>query len=146
MKKIICLFALVMLISGCTTADLNMILHGDERGYVVKYGASCESCNRNFTLEDINSSEMVTCPYCGKEQNIQLAINRYKYDKQQQNERERAKILENYQKSMDESNKEYKEKMRISQENISKIFDHKRSTTNCRSNGFGGIVCDTVEN
>ena len=144
MKKIICLFALVMLLSGCASF-MEGWNNGVSNSQVGKAWVSCESCNRNFTVEYPNSSQIVTCPYCGREQDVQYAINRYNYDKQQQDKRKQAKILEDYQKSMDES---YKEKMRINkeyQENVKNIFNHKRSTTNCRSNGFGGIVCDTTE-
>jgi hypothetical protein len=79
----------LLLLSGCTTADWNRAMYGNERDQVAQYGATCEFCNRNFTVDQSYSSQTVICPYCGKEQNLQYALNRYTYDLQQAQEQQR---------------------------------------------------------
>ena len=91
MKKLICLFVLVMLLSGCATVSYDGAQHQ-------VYSGLCEQCVRQltFTMEQWNNSSQIICPYCGRTQDLKMAYNRYVYlQQQQEQERQRQQALSN---------------------------------------------------
>lgn len=57
-----------------------------------QYGGSCKNCKRVFWFSSYhwNTNENVSCPYCGRTQNLNMAHNRYTYDTQQQKAQQEA--------------------------------------------------------
>lgn len=91
MVPIIYLFLAITLLSGCTAADWDALMFGNLYGQQNYYqqqqiGGVCEFCRGVFVMtpETVSSYQNVQCPFCQHEQNIQLAINRYSYAAQQQ--------------------------------------------------------------
>ncbi len=72
-------------ISADTYKELLNGINQNEAQHTI-FGALCEQCERYFTFNSAqwNSSSKITCPYCGRTQDIKMAANRYTYLRQQQ--------------------------------------------------------------
>ena len=80
MKKILILFFLVFLLSGCATEAY--YLNPQSAGYNQQvWNCVCEKCNRVFTISSsqYDSGAYVSCCYCGDVQDPRLARNRGRY-------------------------------------------------------------------
>lgn len=99
MKKLINLFVMVMVVSGCATLDPSYYSNVNSPGYVEKvFSGVCEKCNRvfSFSRQQFDTIENVQCCYCGHVQNLEMASNRYEYlQQQQEKEKQRQQALSN---------------------------------------------------
>lgn len=115
---------LVMLLSGCATVSY------DEAQHQV-YGGLCEQCERQFTFttEQWNNFSQITCPFCGRTQDLKMAYNRYVYLQQQQeqeNQKQRdlasqraaSNFFQTYQRNLEQSNQNKQQIIRDYQNNI----------------------------
>lgn len=81
MKSTILFITLGLILAGCATTDYYT------NGYSqTVYGGLCENCNRAFglTSEIVNTCSTAICPFCGREQDLKMSMNRYNYAVQQQ--------------------------------------------------------------
>lgn len=85
-SKYVLLFLLIIFLSGCATTEY--YTNPQSAGYTQQgLGGLCEACNREFLFSgyQLNNQVNITCPYCGRTQNLQMAANRWTYAVQQQN-------------------------------------------------------------
>lgn len=62
------------------------------------FSALCEQCERVFNFNKLqwDSNTQITCPYCGRTQDLKMAYNRYVYlQQQQEQERQKQQALSN---------------------------------------------------
>ncbi len=133
MKKIIFLLVCLML-AGCATTEYYTNPNSQDY-YQQRLGGLCEKCNRVFTFSgyQLNNQENITCPYCGQEQSLQMASNRYTYGMQQQQRQEQASfatgLAQTLKQSMDKSDKRRYESDRAMQQQVLEHFKPKQKKT-----------------
>lgn len=105
MKPIFILICLMVLLSGCATTEY--FTNPNSAGYnEAGLGGLCQNCNRqfNFSGNQLDNCENITCCYCGFVQNTRMAANRYSYEAQQQQARNTQQAVANFNQSMKEIN------------------------------------------
>ncbi|MFH0763484.1 MAG: hypothetical protein V1927_00575 [Candidatus Omnitrophota bacterium] len=75
-------------LAGCATSS-GYYTDPNSKGYKEPhYEGSCLKCNRVFRFSravyDASSTRFGACPFCGMEQNLEMANQRYLYDQQNQ--------------------------------------------------------------
>jgi len=110
MKKISVFLLTCMILSGCVTTG-HYTNPNNQSYYQQGLGGLCEKCNRVFAFSgsQLNNQENITCSYCGREQNLRMASNRYAYAVQQRQKKQQASfatgLVETLKQSMDKSEK-----------------------------------------
>ena len=106
MKKISMFLLICTILSGCATTGY--YANPNSQRYCQQgLGGLCEKCNRVFAFSrsQLNNQENITCSYCGQEQNLRMASNRYAYAVQQQQKKQQASFatgfVETLRQSMD---------------------------------------------
>ena len=86
MKKLFILLLLSLLLSGC--ASEQYYIKPESKGYTVEhFGALCSNCNRAFKFSKAEFDDCrgkAKCPYCGAENDLIQANNRFNYEQQAQ--------------------------------------------------------------
>ncbi len=103
MKKTICLFFMVMLVSGCAAFNSNYYTNPNSPGYTQSaFSGLCENCNRifSFSKQQYDTLGDIQCPFCGHTQNLKMAYNRYTYLKQQQDTQANQQMWSNISQKM----------------------------------------------
>jgi len=110
MKKLICLFALIMLLSGCATSDPTYYTRLDSPGYNEKVlKGLCEKCKKDVYVshkEYDQDTKMKYC-YCGHIQSAKSAYNLAQQQERLNNLTPREKLKINYDSGQIDSNTYY---------------------------------------
>lgn len=90
MNKLFITILCFIFLAGCT-ASSKYYTDPDSKGYKEPhYEGSCLKCNRVFRFSravyDASPTRFGTCPFCGTEQSLEMANQRYIYDQQNQPE------------------------------------------------------------
>lgn len=122
--RIIALVITLVCFMGCTTTQWNQLVWGNPKGAWWKnppepqktstqHGALCAVCLRGFVVpnEVLKNSKEVVCPYCGAKQDAQMAINRYTYESQVQQQKTQQQQMQAFQDRQKEINDEYQRKI-----------------------------------
>lgn len=86
MKTLVIVILFALCLSGCAASSAYYRNPNSAGYHKPGLGGLCESCGRQFIFSgyQLNNFENITCPYCGYEQNIQMAANRWTYEAQRQ--------------------------------------------------------------
>lgn len=144
----IALIVILLCFMGCSATEWNQLMWGNPNGpqpAPKQYGALCITCQRDFVVTEqiISAGKGVVCPYCGKEQDIQMAMNRYTYQTQQQQEVANQAFWQKRQETLQRRREEEQKASEERKKWLSTPSQRQSTHTSCSPNGSGGFSCNS---
>jgi hypothetical protein len=139
MTQKLSILIMILALCGCATGDWNSFMYGHPQGE--QWGGICEVCNRSFnvSVSVARSSKDIKCCYCGHDQDMQMALNRYTYAVQQQEAQQNAQLGAEFVQRVHEINQQtYQNQQAVLNRPTPQLAP---KTTTCRRDGLGGVKC-----
>lgn len=144
----IALILILVCFAGCTTTQWNQVVWGNPKGawwknppepQQTQYGAICITCKRSFTVpaEMYQRSKEVVCPFCGVNQDTQMAMNRYTYESQQQQQAANQAFWQKRQETLQRRREEEQKASEERKKWLSTPSQRQSTYTSCSPSGDG---------